>query len=133
MTPILFMWALEVAVDIRMAQPDDGRWRNKADAIADGRKDRRHVVIRRTMAVSSTGISVDKNERSEREQTTDERTTESEDRKRRAGLIYLFGGLARSSANPRQIRAILILQASLDPPRAGARAGPLTLRQGMAP
>ena len=52
------MWALEVAVDIRMAQPDDGRWRNKADAIADGRKDRRHVVIRRTMAVSSTGISV---------------------------------------------------------------------------
>ena len=48
-----------------MAQPDDGRWRNKADAIADGRKDRRHVVIRRTMAASSTGISVDKNERSD--------------------------------------------------------------------
>ena len=50
-----------------MAQPDDGRWRNKADAIADGRKDRRHVVIRRTMAASSTGISVrvdNKNERS---------------------------------------------------------------------
>jgi len=81
------MWALEVAVDIRMAQPDDGRWRNKADAIADGRKDRRHVVIRRTMAVSSTGISVDKNERSEREQTTDERMDD---------------GIGRSEAKGRQ-------------------------------
>ena len=96
------MWALEVAVDIRMAQPDDGRWRNKADAIADGRKDRRHVVIRRTMAVSSTGISVDKNERSEREQTTDERTTESEDRKGRLDLfIWRVGAQRKSAPNPR--------------------------------
>ena len=102
------MWALEVAVDIRMAQPDDGRWRNKADAIADGRKDRRHVVIRRTMAVSSTGISVDKNERSEMrgEGADDGRTDGRRNRKigseGQAGLIYLFGGLARAQRKSAQ-------------------------------
>ena len=125
------MWALEVAVDIRMAQPDDGRWRNKADAIADGRKDRRHVVIRRTMAVSSTGISVDKNERSEREQTTDERTTESEDRSEGQAYEYLAGWRAA------QIRAKSVQSSFFKHHwirrEPGARAGPLTLRQGMAP
>jgi len=132
------MWELGVAVDIRMAQPDDGRWRNKADAIADGRKDRRHVVIRRTMAVSSTGISVDKNERSEmRGEGADDgrRTTEG---RLRAGLIYLFAHLfiwrlglgAQIRAKSAQSSFFKHHWIRREP---GARAGPLTLRQGMAP